>query len=72
MKNKKFCKHFNVDTNNCEFDNCNVRCRAIDGKSCPDYEKYDYEQELTNRIIELEKRVRKLEEIIALPNFEVD
>ena len=72
MKNKKFCKYFNVDTNTCEVSNYNSRCRALDGKSCPNYEKYDYEQELTTKITELEKRVHRLEEILTLPDFKVD
>lgn len=72
MKSKKFCKYFNVNTNNCELDDCNNRCCAIEGKSCPDYEKYDYENELINRILDLEKRVHKLEEILAFKDFMVD
>ena len=72
MKNKKFCKYFDAGTNNCDFDDCNNHCRALEGKSCSNYEKYDCEQDLLNRILELETRVRKLEEIIAFSNFEVD
>ena len=72
MKSKKFCKYFNVNTNNCELDNGNNHCRAIEGKSCPNYEKYDYENEFINRILDLEKRVHRLEEILTLPDFKVD
>lgn len=72
MKNKKFCKHFDVNKNSCSVKNSDSRCIALEGKSCHNYEKYDFEQDLLNRVLGLEIRVHRLEEILTLPDFKVD
>ena len=72
MQDRKFCAYLDTSTDNCTYEESNIHCRALNGKSCPNYKKYNGKTDLIKRIVRLENRVHKLEEILAFEKFEVD